>query len=298
MPCTIAHHGVRLSAAFAAFALLLLSSTLASSEQSLSDRLTDQILEMNKVDLVRKLDNELERRSRELGSELTVERANKLRDLLRKRAATFESLEDFDRAEADYNALVEVKPLNPLVYTDRGYYLMRQGRFDEAARDFLAGSRLAPTQSAFSYAAGRALSRKGDYVTAISHYDEAIRLAPRDSVPLLSRAEAYVQVSRYAEARRDYDRAIALGIRRDGDRFFVYFGRGYASVLLGDYEAAVRDLNAALAARPGMVNAVVWRGYAREKLGQRDLALVDYEEALRSNPNDDWIRTSIRRVRS
>jgi Flp pilus assembly protein TadD len=296
MPRTIARHGVRLSAASAL--IVFLSMTSAYSEDVLSERLTDQILEMNKLDLVRKLDGELERRQRELGQAPTVERANKLRELLKSRASTYESLEDFERAEADYNALVEVKPINPTVYTDRGYYYMRQGRFNEAARDFLAGSRLAPSQSAFSYGAGRALSRLGDYSRAINHYNEAVRLSPRDSVPLLSRAEAYVQIRDYVDARVDYDRAISLGLPRDGDRFFVYFGRGYANVCLGDYEAAVRDMNTALSLRPGMVNAVVWRGYAREKLGQREQALADYESALRSNPNDEWIRTSIKRIRS
>jgi tetratricopeptide (TPR) repeat protein len=293
----IAGPGARLSAVSALVALLTLLPARAEDD-ILSDRLTDQILELNKLDLVRKLDNELDRRMRELGENPTMERANKLRELLKSRAVTYESLDDFDRAEGDYNALVDVKPVNPTVYTDRGYFYMRQGRYSEAVRDFVTGSRLAPAQSAFSYGAGRALSRMGNYATAIDHYNEAIRLSPRDSALLLSRAEAYVQVGKYIEGRADYDRALTLGFRRDGDRYFVYFGRGYAGICLGDYEAAIRDMDMALSVRPGTVNAVVWRGYAREKLGQRERALADYERALRSSPNDEWIRTSIKRIRS
>jgi tetratricopeptide (TPR) repeat protein len=292
----VAHPGVRLYAVSALIALLSLVPARAEDDV-LSDRLTDQIL-MNKLDLVRKLDNELEQRTRELNQNPTVERANKLRELLKSRAATYESLEDFERAEGDYNALIEVNPINPNVYSDRGYFYMRQGRYSEAVRDFTTGSRIAPAQSSFNYGAGRALSRMGDYATAIDHYNEAIRLAPRDGVLLLSRAEAYVQVRKYTEARADYDHAIALGLRREGERFFVYFGRGYANICLGDYDAAVRDMDTALTLRPGMVNAVVWRGFAREKLGQREKALADYEWALRNSPNDDWIRTSIKRIRS
>jgi len=297
MSRTIAHPGARLCAVSALIVLVSLVPARAEDDV-LSDRLTDQIWEMNKLDLVRKLDSEFERRTRELSQSPTIERANKLRELLKSRAATYESLEDFERAEGDYNALVEVKPINPNVFTDRGYFYMRQGRYSEAVRDFTTGSRMAPAQSSFNYGAGRALSRMGDYRTAIDHYNEAIRLAPRDGVPLLSRAEAYVQLGKYPEAVADYDRAIALGIRREGDRFFVYFGRGYADICLGDYEAAIRDMDTALSVRPGMVNAVVWRGYAREKLGQRERALADYEWALRSSPNDEWIRTSIKRIRS
>jgi hypothetical protein len=47
-----------------------------------------------------------------------------------------------------------------------------------------------------------------------------------------------------------------------------------------------------------MISAVVWRGYAQERLGQRQQALADYESALRASPNDGWIRSSIRRMRS
>jgi tetratricopeptide (TPR) repeat protein len=305
MPRIVADHANRLSAVLALLVVVFpqvlgpaRAQDVLPGEDGLSERLTDQILEMNKLDLARKLDAELDRRTREFYREPTVERANKLREMLKSRAATYESLEDFERAEVDYNALVDIKPISPTVYSDRGYFYMRQGRYGEAARDFVTGSRMAPAQSAFSYGVGRALSRLGNYSTAIDHYSEALRLAPRDSAPLLSRAEAYVQVGRYAEALADYNHALALGVRREGDRFFVYFGRGYANICVGDYEAAVRDMNVALSARPGMVNAVVWRGFAREKLGQREQALADYESALRSNPNDEWIRSSIKRVRS
>jgi Flp pilus assembly protein TadD len=253
---------------------------------------------MNKIDLVHKLDSELERYKGELGPEQTVAGADRLRELLRRRAAIYETLEDFARAEASYDALIDVKPIDPTVYSDRGYFYMRQSRFKEAMRDFTTGSALAPTQSSFHYAVGRASSRMGDYAAAIDEYAEAIRLAPRDSAPLVSRAEAYIQLGKYTQARADYDRAVTLGLRREGDRFFVYFGRGYADIRVDDYEAAVRDMNAALSMRPNMIHPVVWRGYALEKMGQFNQALADYESALRSSPNDEWIRASITRVRS
>src|SRR5258708_36838207 len=132
MPCTIIRFGARFSAASAL--ILLMSLAPVQAEEILGDRLTDQILEMNKLDLVRKLDGELERRTRELGQEQTAERASKLRELLKSRAATYESLEDFQRAESDYNTMVEVKPVNAMVYSNRAYFYMRQGRFPEAVR--------------------------------------------------------------------------------------------------------------------------------------------------------------------
>ena len=282
----------------ATLALMLpLLAAPARADSILSERLTDQIKQY-KLNLGRELIGEFEMRKKALGGQETIERAERLRQLIKERAAIYEMIEDVDRAEADFNALVEVKPQNPIVYSDRGYFYMRQNRFPDAARDFMTGSRLAPSQAVFSYGAGRAFSRMGDYGEAVAHYGEAIRLAPNDSIPRISRAEALLQLARYAEARSDYDLALTLGPQQQSDRLFAYFGRGYASIFTGDFTGAVRDMDAALAVEPNMVRAVVWRGYARERLGQRDGALADYEAALRVNPDDGWLRASIRRMRS
>jgi len=270
----------------------------AAADTDLSDRLTDQILQIYRRDFTRQLDSEFEQHKKALGETETSERANRLRVLLKQRADTYETLEEFDRAEADYNARIEVRPLDPSVYSDRGYFYMRQSRYSDAARDFITGSRLQPYDAIFSYGAGRAFARMGAYDDSLEQYAEAIRLAPNDGLPRLSRAEALLELGRYVEARADYDRALTLGLPRAPDRYFAFFGRGYDLTRLGDYEGAVRDLNAALRLRPGMINALVWRGYARERLGQRAGALDDYEAALRLSPNDGWIRASIKRMRS
>jgi tetratricopeptide (TPR) repeat protein len=272
--------------------VLPLAIVPAAAEDDLSNRLTDQILQLQKLDLNGQIKGELNQQNQ------TVERANKLRELLKKRATNYEQFDEIDRAEADFNAMVEIRPQNPIVFSERGYFYMRQSRFSEAVRDFTAGAKMAPKQAAYNYGAGRAFARMGAYADAIEQYTEAMRLAPQDGIAPLSRAEVYVQLAKYAEARADYDLALALGTAREADRFFVLFGRGYVNVLLGDYAGAVRAMDAALAIKPKMVNAVVWRGYARERMGQRDRALDDYEAALQISPRDEWIRASIRRVRS
>jgi tetratricopeptide (TPR) repeat protein len=295
MPANRKSHRVRLPAALAA--ILVLSAVPAAADSDLSERLTDQILELHRVNFNYRLESEFQQQKNLLGSQETAERAEKLRGLLKKRAAIYEAVAEFDRAEDDFNEMVAVRPQNPDVYYDRGYFYLRQSRFADAVHDFMTGSRLAPTQATFSYGAGRAFDLMGDGDDALQQYDEAIRLAPRDSAPVLARADLLLHLGRYGEARADYDRALTLGLAR-ADRFFGYFGRGYARIFTGDYNGAVRDMDAALAARPGMINAVVWRGYVRERLGQRDLALEDYEAALRLSPKNDWIRSSISRMRS
>jgi hypothetical protein len=57
---------------------------------------------MNKLDIIHKLDGELDRRKNALTQEATVERANNLRKLLKTRAGIYEAPDDFDRAEVEY----------------------------------------------------------------------------------------------------------------------------------------------------------------------------------------------------
>jgi len=290
----------RLALPLAAILAVILppASTPARAESALSGRVSDQLIQLYRLDLNRRLKSEFEERKEALGKEETADRAAKLRALIKARASYYESVDDVENAAADYDAMIEIKPQSPTVYLDRGYFFMRQSRFIDAERDFMTGARLAPDQAVFNYGAGRAHARMGDYAGAVTQYDEAIRLAPDDGVFRLSRAEAYLKLNKYAQARADYDRAIALGLRHEEDRYVAYFGRGYADILVGDFAGAVRDFDTALSARPGMISAVVWRGYARERMGERDLALDDYEMALRISPKDDWIRASIRRMRS
>lgn len=290
----------RLGLRFPAVSAIVVALSLANAhaENASSEHRGAAVPELRKPESIRKSDGELDRLKSTLRQEATVERANEVRKLLKVRAMTYESLDDFDRAEVEYKDFVNVKPVDPAVYLDRGYFYMRQNLFDAALKDFMAGSRLAPTQPSFNYAAGRALVRMGDHAAAIAQYSEAIRLAPGDSDAVLSRAEAYARIEMHAQARTEFDRAIALGLRNEADRFVAYFGRGYANIRLGDNAAAVSDLDIALSMRPAMATALVWRGYARERLGQRRRALSDYEAALQVNPTDIWIQSSIRRVRA
>src|SRR5216683_2663201 len=107
MSCIFARLCACLPAVLAA--AIPLSLAAAGAEQTRSDRPIEQVLAMNKLDLIRKLDSELERYKSELGREQTVAGADKLRELFKRRAAIYETLEDFERTEASYDALVGVK---------------------------------------------------------------------------------------------------------------------------------------------------------------------------------------------
>lgn len=220
------------------------------------------------------------------------------RQILLRRAALFESVSEFGMAEADLTAAMQLKPQVVSLYGDRGYFYMRRGRYGDALADFLLGMRLDPDNPLFHFGAGRAQAALGDYAGAVTYYDEAIGLATRDPTYYLARAEAQIHLDQPRDAVADYDRALDIKLPRASDRYFAYAGRGYAWMMMGDYPGAIADFNRALEIDPGAVSALVWRGYAREKGGQVDLALDDYERAATADPDDRRARDSVRRLRA
>jgi tetratricopeptide (TPR) repeat protein len=220
------------------------------------------------------------------------------RQVLLRRAAVYESVQEYAAAEANLTQAVALLPPAAAADLARGYFYMRRGRLNDALGDFIVATRLEPADARLRYAAGRAQSALGDHAAAAKLYGDAIRLAPREPTFYLARAEARIHLDQLAGARTDYDRAIAMKPPRPTDRYFAFLGRGYSFLMQADYTGAIADFDSAIALDPGSLNALLWRGYAREKAGQITLALDDYERAVALDPKDRMARANLARLRS
>lgn len=85
------------------------------------------------------------------------------RDLLRQRAFAYEDLEQYERAENDYDAALKIEPLDPSFYSKRGFYFFRRGRYDDALVDFRKGSALVPTDGGFPFGEGEVQQKLRQY---------------------------------------------------------------------------------------------------------------------------------------
>lgn len=286
------HHRTVLAAAMAVAALL----AAAPAQAALSETLIDRIEEAHNAETRREYDRAIELYQRALG-----ERAADpawARGILKQRGLLYERIGRLDKAEEDLTAALSIKPVDPMLYADRGHFYIRSGRGADALQDFMAGAKLDPQNPLFPYGQGRALANLRSYRAAIDRYGEAIRLSPRDGRLYLFRAEAAVRLTQYDKALVDYDQALALGLKRRSERFFALVGRAFSVLVLGDYDEAVVAFDRVLDLEPRHTDSLLWRGYAQERRGERELALQDYERALSANPQDSWVRASVRRLRS
>jgi tetratricopeptide (TPR) repeat protein len=209
------------------------------------------------------------------------------RELLRRRAFAYEGLRQYERAEANFTAALQIEPVDPEFYAKRGFFLTRRARYDDALADFQNGAELDPQNATYAYGEGGVYERRGEHKRAIERFSEAIRLAPNATNYYVARGGAYNNARMAQEAFADYDKALQIGyeipIPRETAR--ARQGRGYALLQLKEYQRAIEDFDAVLAITPGVGVVRSWRGYAYERLGNKAEAVADYKAALAINPD-------------
>jgi tetratricopeptide (TPR) repeat protein len=265
--------------------------------QSLSDKPARTITNAQQTDLQRRYGTALIDDGRTLQIDPHTDTGTQRQTLLR-RASLYEAMKDLDNAEADLTAALDLAAPSATLYAKRGFFYMRRGRFRDALGDFAMGVRLDPANARLRYAQGRAQVGLGNDAAAVGLYDDAIRLDAGVAAFYLARAEAQIRLKQPDLALADYSRAIDLKLVDPSDRFFAFLGRGFASLRLADNRSAIADFDNALALDPNAVEALLWRGYARELDGRTDLALNDYERAATVDPADRSARANVQRLRS
>ena len=96
------------------------------------------------------------------------------------------------------------------------------------------------------------------------------------------RAYASIQLGNYEKAIRELDQALRMN---PNDELFYHY-RGIAKRNLGQHSAAILDFDEAIRLDPNDANAYHNRGYDKAQLGQHSAAILDFDEAIRLDPND------------
>lgn len=109
----------------------------------------------------------------------------------------------------------------------------------------------------------------------LEHVNRAVELAPNASTYIEQRANLFFGLQRYAESRADYDRAVQLA-----DRPYLRFERADALCALGEVDAALADLDRAIAAQPENTQFYPRRALARLAAGKIAQSREDIDHAI------------------
>jgi lipoprotein NlpI len=197
------------------------------------------------------------------------------------RAGAYNKTREFQRAAADYSALIDLNPENRFVYAFRAYSYFQLGEPDRAIADYDRTIELNQRSRYAYFNRGVAYYHKGDYDHAIADYNQAMQLGHQDQ-----------QISADRIRRQDSDPVPppvdgqASGLASaDGHAFYA---RGAAYYGKGDLDRAIADYDEAIRLNPKDKNAFIYRSVAYRAMGNLDRAIADCDRIVQLDPENAY----------
>ncbi|WP_411236060.1 tetratricopeptide repeat protein [Marivita sp. S0852] len=132
------------------------------------------------------------------------------------RAISYERLDRWDEAEADFRAALELNPDQPQVLNYLGYSLVEKKiKLDEALEMIERAAAARPDSGYIIDSLGWVLYRLGRYDEAVGHMERAAELMPVDPIVNDHLGDVYWAVGRKTEARFQWRRALSFATYGD-----------------------------------------------------------------------------------
>lgn len=203
-------------------------------------------------------------------------------DTLILRGNAYTSVGEHGRALADLDRAAELAPNNPRAFMVRGLANARLGDMERAFTDYNMALSIDPKYVDALVNRAAIFSMRGNIDKAIADLDQALELKPDHALASYNRGYAHFAREDYEKAITDYTNAIKI----DGRMSWAYNNRCLTRMVAGhDLAAALSDCDEALKLQPDNVQTRETRGFIFLKLGEKDIALREYETALRSDPD-------------
>lgn len=197
------------------------------------------------------------------------------------RGAERAALGQYVRAVADFGRALRIDPDSARAYVERGHVHYQRGEYDVALRDSETALRLQPNLQTAMELRDIALRGVGDAQgRSIEVFTRQIEADPTNAALWNNRC--------WQRAVEGVDLDLALidcneALRLDPENAAAFDSRGLVHFKRGEFEAALRDYEAALAIDPGRGHYLYGRGIARVRLGD-EAGFTDITAAERAEP--------------
>ena len=148
---------------------------------------------------------------------------------------------DYDRAIAEYNKAISIKPDYADAYAWRGNAYRKKGQTGPAIDDYTRALRYKANYPEVYNYRGYLYSQGGNYDRAIADFTQAIRLRANYADAIFNRAYAYAKKNDFDKAINDYTQVLRL----ESDNAAALIERGRAWQAKGSYENSEADFTAA-----------------------------------------------------
>ncbi len=211
---------------------------------------------------------------------------------------------DWDSAIADFSEAIRLGSKDAGAYAGRAGAYIRKGDIDRALPDLNQGLALDPRHPGVRNVFGYYYLQKRAYGRALTEVNEAIRLSPRYLYAFSTRGEIYEAKGELNNALTDFRTALSLdpdkkqrggryaadSIARVEGNLFAAAGADWATcqrapALEDGIAACTRLISAKKLGDADLAQTYVWRGIGLGRYrGDADLAIADYDEAIRRDP--------------
>jgi len=114
-----------------------------------------------------------------------------------------------EEAATNYEALVQLEPLNPQVYLEAGQNLAALGHHPAAEQYFAKAAKLSPDSLQAHFLYGMELGQNGKPAEAAKEFREAVRIMPDLAEARLNLAMALENAGNYSEALAEFEKVLA-----------------------------------------------------------------------------------------
>ena len=199
--------------------------------------------------------------------------------LFGNRADSYRNKKEWDRALADINKAVQLNPKNRRNYYIRGLIFYDQDNYDRAIPEFGQAIRIDPKYDEAYYYRGRSYFLKKEYKSAIPDFTESIKLDPKYAPTWFYRGLSFERLDNLDQALTNYNKAISL----DDGHGSARHNRGMIKLGRGDYDGAIEDFTVSIRTSADEITHNS-RGVAYRNKGEFQLAMSDFNEAIRFDP--------------
>lgn len=198
------------------------------------------------------------------------------------RADLYIEVKEYQKALADLDKAVELKPNFYFAYWRRGIAYTRLDAYDKAVEDLTQTIKINPKFTGAYCDRGDAYFRLGQIKLAFKDYEKAIELSSNMTFPYNYRAMAYVKQENYKAALMDLNRVLSINKNNHN----AYYYRGICYYDMGQYDKAADDFTMAIQLFPDKALYYINRAENYIILKKYQNAIIDAETAYTFDEED------------
>lgn len=158
------------------------------------------------------------------------------------RALSYTELGDYQKASADFDAIIALEPSFKSAHASRAMLKIRMGKNADAIADFTEELKYYPKEAQLYEFRARAYFNAAKYDKAVADYSKAMELNPKNQENLLNRAFVYAKTRQNPQALADYNRILS----QNPNQVTALINRGAVHQSMGNNDQAIADLKKAV----------------------------------------------------